>query len=315
MKRLIINDHTESRKEPLYFQAGPRKKILRKQRSTPFDSQIIDKTKLKEGKPFRHIIKSSKSLEMTQRRKNEHNDIKQIPSFVSRKHIIYNDDDDDDNPLMHGVINKKRHNRYKKKRCEHRVNEKDKISLLKDKGIDEKRKYKIDVNKFSIQVDDLNDNVDNDYKIRDCPHLLPPKLVNDTTDGTDRTHISILVDTDGNVQQQDNQCSSDELSDDDGTILRRGTMEYDNREEIEKQQRERENKFIRSKTLPIMINGQNGQKILLQGIKTVVNGQEVILINNNTNKERKIKRQKIPHLPISPVQPDLDYNNNFVSVL
>eukprot|EP01084_Bolivina_argentea_P040621 75045_1 len=84
-----------------------------------------------------------------------------------------------------------------------------------------------------------------------------------------------------------------------------------------------------NKTLPIMIAGIHGPRLLLQGTKTIINGQEVILIENNPN-DNNLLVQQLQHdiaekelgitisnrsagpMPVSPIDPDMSFNNDIV---
>ena len=294
---------TDSKKEPIYFQAVPRNKNIQKGHLRPYQSQMTlpidgntidnnDKSQLQEGR-------QRESSEMAKRNRNKI----------------------------------KRHNHYRKERIQKLDNELDTISLI-GSDIDEKHNEE-DEYKLSIQIsemDDIDDDNYDDLYIDDAPKVGVTfeqncdciiasdskeewdingnkkknltKLVNDESDKTSIS-IAVEVDDDGNVRDHKPENDDRKIA-----ISRRETTNY-----YERKRERIHNNFSRSKTLPIMINGDNGQKIFLEGIKTIINGQEVILINNR-GKNRNIKRYRPKRkrsIPMSPVAPDLDYNNNIVS--
>eukprot|EP00483_Globobulimina_turgida_P011629 UN11651 len=65
-------------------------------------------------------------------------------------------------------------------------------------------------------------------------------------------------------------------------------------------------------TLPIMINGINGPRRLSQGIKTIMNGEEVILISDDTQEQKQLGNISNVTMPMSPILPDLSFNNDVV---
>jgi len=236
-----------STKEPIYFQAVPRERLVRKRQSRQHHSLItlpIDRNHIDEG--------SSQSLEIMKQNK--------------RRNINKN------------KISIKRNNHYRRRRDQKLgQDQRDKISLIANDD------------KLSIQIEDID-------KDKNVSLLQHPKLVNDHSNGSNKTSISIAVEVDDNGNVHNHKQQNDDESVGGITMSRRGTIEYDER-----------------KTLPIMINGDNGQRILLQGIKTMINGQEVILINNNKNKRHSLGNNKIKrNIPISPVEQDLDYNNDCI---
>eukprot|EP00484_Ammonia_sp_Unknown_P030051 CAMPEP_0197025170 /NCGR_PEP_ID=MMETSP1384-20130603/5573_1 /TAXON_ID=29189 /ORGANISM="Ammonia sp." /LENGTH=580 /DNA_ID=CAMNT_0042453667 /DNA_START=21 /DNA_END=1763 /DNA_ORIENTATION=+ len=89
----------------------------------------------------------------------------------------------------------------------------------------------------------------------------------------------------------------------------------------------------RTKTLPIMINGKDGLKMLVKGTPTVINGTPVVLIHDpeeygyndinmgqlqqsqsyNNSRRSSIRSSRVKReIPMSPIQPDLQFDHDTV---